>query len=391
MKQAVILAAGEGRRLRPFTVTKPKVMLFIAGRPMLWYVVESLAQHGIRNIILIVGYRKQQVFDYIGSGEQFGVDITYVTQDRQLGTAHALAQAKGVTESEFLVLPGDKLIEPDTIARFVEIKPEALLVKRVDDPARYGVVSIEKGMVKNIVEKPKQPESNIISTGIYAFTEEVFGSIEPDLDIPDALNNMLNQGKSIAAVETDGTWLDVAYPWDILSVNDAILRRVSASLNGVIETGVALKGVVLVGKDTVIRSNSYIVGPVVIGEGCDIGPNVCIFPSTSIADNVVISPFTEVRNSVIGDDVDIGSGSIIQDSVIDKGCVIGGRFTACSGETEIKVDNEYHLVKVGAMLGGGCSLGDSVTAQPGVIVGNYSRIKSLKLIGGRLPDRSLVV
>ena len=391
MRQAVILAAGEGRRLRPFTVTKPKVMLSIAGKPILQYVIESLAQRGVRNIVLVVGYRKGQVLDYIGSGEQFGVDITYVTQDRQLGTAHALAQAKGVTESEFLVLPGDKLIEPDAIAQFVGIKPEALLVKRVDNPTRFGAVIVEKGMVKNIVEKPKQAESNIISIGIYAFTEEIFGSIELELDIPDALNNMLAQGKHIAAVETEGTWLDVAYPWDILSVNDAILRRIPANLNGMIETGVALKGLVSVGKDTVIRSNSYIVGPVVIGEGCDIGPNVCIFPSTSIADNVVISPFTEINNSVIADDVNIGSGSIIQDSVIDKGCVIGGRFTACSGETEVKVNSEHHLVKVGAMLGEGCSLGDGVTAQPGVIVGNYSQIKALKLIGDRLPDRSLVV
>jgi len=391
MRQAVILAAGEGRRFRPFTVTKPKVMLSIAGKPILQYVVESLAQNGVRNIILIVGYRKEQVFDYIGSGEQFGVDITYITQDRQLGTAHALAQAKGVTESEFMVLPGDKLIEPDTIAQFVGIKPEALLVKRVDNPARFRIVLMERGMVKNIVEKPKQPESNIINTGIYAFTKEVFSSIELELDIPDALKNMLIQGKSIAAVETDGTWLDVAYPWDILSLNDAILRQIPANLNGMIETGVSLKGLVSVGKDTVIRSNSYIVGPVVIGEGCDIGPNVCIFPATSIANNVVISPFTEVKNSVISDDVNIGSGSILQDSVIDRGCVIGGQFTACSGEAEVTVNSEHHLVKVGAMLGEGCSLGNSVTAQPGVIVGNYSQIKALKLISGRFPDRSLVV
>src|SRR4030066_1905106 len=111
MKQAVILAAGEGQRLRPFTVTKPKVMLSIAGKPMLCYVIEALAQHGIRNIVLVVGYRREQVFDYIGSGEQFGVKVAYVTQDKQLGTAHALAQAKEVAESEFLVLSGDKLIE----------------------------------------------------------------------------------------------------------------------------------------------------------------------------------------------------------------------------------------------------------------------------------------
>ena len=95
MKQAVVLAAGEGQRLRPFTATKPKVMLPIAGKPILSYVVESLAQNGIRNIVLVVGYGKEQVFDFMGSGEQFGVDITYVTQERQLGTAHALAQVVG--------------------------------------------------------------------------------------------------------------------------------------------------------------------------------------------------------------------------------------------------------------------------------------------------------
>ncbi len=390
MKQAVILAAGEGQRLRPFTVTKPKVMLSIAGKPILCYVVESLAQNGIRNIVLVIGYRKEQVFDYIGSGEQFGVDITYITQERQLGTAHALAQAKAVTEDEFLVLPGDNLIEADSIAKFVTTKPEAVLVKRVDNPARYGVVTIEQGVVKGIVEKPKEARSNIINTGIYAFTKEIFSFVEAQLDIPDVLNSMIAQGYPIEAKEIDGTWLDVVYPWDILSLNDAVLRQIPANLGGTIETGVSLKGLVSVGKDTVIRSNSYIAGPVVIGDNCDIGPNVCILPATSIGDNVIISPFTEIKNSVISSDVNIGPGCIIQDSVIDKGCVIKGHFTACSSQAEVKVDDEHHLVSVGAMLGEGCSLGNSVVAQPGVIVGNYSQVQALKLISGRLPDRSLV-
>ena len=390
MKQAVILAAGEGQRLRPFTVTKPKVMLSIAGKPILSYVVESLAQNGIRNIVLVVGYGKEQVFDYMGSGEQFGVNITYVTQERQLGTAHALAQAKAATENEFLVLPGDNLIEANTIAQFVAMRPEAVLVKRVDNPTRYGVVTIDNGVVKDIVEKPKEAKSNIINTGIYAFTREIFNFIEPELDIPDVLNNMIAQGKPITAQETDGTWLDVVYPWDILSLNAAVLRQIQAKLGGIIETGVSIKGSVLVGKDTVIRSNSYIAGPVVIGDNCDIGPNVCLLPATSIGDNVVVSPFSEIKNSVIGNDVSIGSGCVIQDSVIDKGCVIKGHFTACSGEAEVKFNDEYHKVSIGAMLGEGCSLDNSVVAQPGVIVGNYSQVQALKLIGGRLPDKSLI-
>jgi len=390
MKQAVILAAGEGQRLRPFTATKPKAMLSIAGKPIVQYVVESLAQNGIRNIVLVVGYRREQVFDYMGSGERFGVDITYITQERQLGTAHALAQAKAVTESEFLVLPGDNLIEADTIAQFVTVKPEALLVRKVDNPARYGVVTIENGMVKDIVEKPKEAKSNVVNTGIYAFTTEIFSFIEAQLDIPDALNNMLAQGEPISAQEADGTWLDVVYPWDILSLNDAVLRQIRTNLGGTIETGVSLKGLVSVGKDTVIRSNSYIAGPVVVGNNCDIGPNVCILPATSIGDNVVISPFSNVKNSVIGHDVNIGPGCIIQDSVIDSGCIIKGHFTAYSGQADVKVDDEHHSVNVGAMFGEGCSLGNSVVAQPGLIVGNHCQVQALKLLSGRLPDKSLV-
>ncbi len=389
MKQVVILAAGEGQRLRPFTVTKPKVMLSIAGKPILQYVVESLAQNGIRDIVLVVGYRREQVFDYMGSGERFGVDITYITQERQLGTAHALAQAKAVTESEFLVLSGDNLIEADTITQFVAVKPEAMLVKRVDNPARYGVVTIENGMVKDIVEKPEEAKSNVVNTGIYAFTTEIFSFIEAQLDIPDVLNNMLAQGHPISAQETDGTWLDVVYPWDILSLNDAVLHQIRANLGGTIETGVSLKGLVSIGKDTVIRSNSYIVGPVVVGNNCDIGPNVCILPATSIGDNVVISSFSNVKNSVIGNDVNIGPGCIIQDSVIDSGCIIKGHFTAYSGEADVKVD-EHRLVNIGAMLGEGCNLGNNVIAQPGVIVGNHCQVQALKLLSGRLPDKSLV-
>ncbi len=390
MKQAIILAAGEGQRLRPFTVTKPKGMLSIAGKPIIQHVVEALVQNGIRRIVIVVGYRKEQIFDYMSGGEQFGIDLIYVTQDRQVGTAHALAQAKGVVEDEFLVLPGDNLIEADTIARFVTVKPNAVLVKKVDDITRYGVVTIEDGVVKDILENPGEAQCNLVNTGIYAFTKEVFDHIGAELGIPDVVNNMVSQGHSINAQETEGTWLDIVYPWDIIRLNNAVLRRVSPKLGGTIESGAYVKGLVSLGKNTVIRSGSYITGPVVIGENCEIGPSVCILPSTSIGNNVTISPFTEIENSVIGDDVNIGPGSVIQDSVIDKGCVLGGHFTACSGETDIKVNNEYYRINIGAMLGVGCKLENGVVAQPGIIAGNYCQIQAMKLISGKLPDRSFV-
>jgi UDP-N-acetylglucosamine diphosphorylase/glucosamine-1-phosphate N-acetyltransferase len=390
MKQAVILAAGEGQRLRPFTVNRPKAMLSIADKPILQYIIEALAKNGIRDIVLIVGYRKEQVYDYLSSGERCGVSITYVTQTSQLGTAHALMQAKDVVGEEFLVLPGDNLIEAHTIADFIQVRPEAMLVKRVSSPVRYGVVNIEGGEVQDIVEKPKEASSNLVNTGIYAFTKDIFKYMEDVLDIPDVLNNMLSEGYTINALETDGTWLDVVYPWDIISLNHAVLKNIEVSLGGTIEAGVSLRGNVVVGPGSVIRSGSCVYGPAVIGSGCDIGPQVCIMPSTSIGDNVDISPFTEIKNSIIGDDVTIGPGGIISDSVIDQGCVLEGRFTAAGGQSEVRVNGENPMINVGVIMGEECHVESNVTAQPGVIVGNYCQVKMMKVLSGRLPDRSLV-
>ena len=390
MKQAVILAAGEGQRLRPFTVNRPKTMITIADKPILQFAIESLAHNGIRDIILVVGYRKEQVFDYISSGEQFGVNITYVTQAQQLGTAHALSLVKDAVRDEFLVLPGDNLIEAQTIADFSGIKADAVLVKRVNNPERYGVVNIDGGEVKGIVEKPKEAGSNLANTGIYAFTKDVFKFTEGILDIPDVINNMIADGCSIKALETDGTWLDVIYPWDIISLNNAILQNIEVGLGGTIEDGVTLQGKVMVGEGTVVHAGSCIYGPAVIGRGCDIGPHACVMPSTSIGDNVVISSFTQIKNSVIGNDVNLGPGCFISDSIIDKGCVIKGRFTALGGPSEVRINNESPSINVGVIMGEDCQVESNVTAQPGVIVGNYCQIQLMKLISGRLPDRSLV-
>ncbi len=365
-------------------------MLTIADKPILQFVIESLVTAGIRNIICVVGYRKEQVYDYFGSGEKFGAEITYVTQASQLGTAHALAAVKDKADKEFLVLPGDNLIEAGTIAGFALVKAHAMLVKRVADPTRYGVVDVDEEKLKGILEKPKETESNLVNTGIYAFSRDIFKFIEDTLDIPDALNNMIAEGLDINISETTGTWLDIVYPWDVINLNNAILDKINISLGGTIEAGVYVKGNVIIGEGTVIRSGSSIQGPAVIGSGCDIGPHVCIMPATSIGDNVVVSSFTEVKNSVIGDDVSIGTGSIISDSVIDSGCAIKGRFTAVGGQSEVMINNESPDIEVGVIMGKDCKVDNSVTVKPGSIIGNYCEIQMSKIISGKLPDRSLV-
>jgi UDP-N-acetylglucosamine diphosphorylase / glucose-1-phosphate thymidylyltransferase / UDP-N-acetylgalactosamine diphosphorylase / glucosamine-1-phosphate N-acetyltransferase / galactosamine-1-phosphate N-acetyltransferase len=283
------------------------------------------------------------------------------------------------------------LISPETISSFINYTQTAILIKRVEDPSRYGVVEVKGDNIVGITEKPSNPASDIINAGIYAFNDVVFNYMESELNIPDAINNMIANGESIKALETNQMWLDTVYPWDILSLNAMILQNTHSGQNGIIEPGVILKGPILIGTDTVIHSNSYIVGPVMIGKGCEIGPDVCIFPATCIANNVVISPFSEIRNSVIGDDVNISSSAIIQDSVIDEGCIIGPQFNACSNNAEIKIDEEYHTVKTGTMMGRSCRLGSTVITEAGTIIGNHTQVKALKLLNGNIPDRSLVV
>jgi glucose-1-phosphate thymidylyltransferase len=391
IEQAVILAAGEGQRLRPFTASKPKVMIPIANKPILRYVIEAVARNGIRRIVILMGYRKDQVMDYFGDGKQFDVEIEYVEQRSQLGTAHALKQLQGVVKGRFLALSGDNIIEPNTISEMIRAEPNTVLVKEQENVSKYGVIEAENGVVTSITEKPAESLSHVVNTGIYAFDDGIFDLIGQETDLTSVIRNLIDTSTPVKACEAVGAWLDVVYPWDMLELNGLALAKTSPAAGGTIESGVSLKGLVSVGNGTTIRSNSYIVGPAIIGENCEIGPSVCILPSTSIGDNVYISPFTTISNSIIADGVEIGPGSIIKDSIIDRGCLANGHFVTQSGSAEIKVDGEYHGAQIGAMVGEHCEIGHGVVTAPGVILGNSCRIGALKVIEHSIPDGGLVI
>ena len=391
MKQAIILAAGEGQRLRPFTSSKPKVMIPIANKPILQYVIEALALVGIRDIVIVVGYMKEQVLDFVGSGERFDVQVEYVFQEQQLGTAHALKQARDLAQDKFLVLSGDNIVGHDAIASLGNALPNTVLAIQQENATKYGVIVARDGVIQQIIEKPKEPVTQLVNTGIYMFTREIFELIDRETEVTAVLQNMIGQGCEVRAQETKGTWLDVVYPWDILKLNNIALDTVPACIGGTIEKGVTIKHQVVVGKDSIIRGNSYIVGPVVIGENCEIGPSVCILPATTIGDNSSVAAFSEIRNSVIGEGVEIGTGSIVHDSIIDRGCTIAGHFIARSGQTEIKVEGEYHQVDMGAMIGEHSTIEDNVIVQPGVVIGTHTRIRALKVLDKNVPDLGLVV
>lgn len=393
--KAVILAAGEGKRLRPFTETMPKVMLPICNKPILEYVVDACKSSGISEIVFVVGYKKEVIMEYFKDYK--GVKITYVVQDKQLGTAHALLQAKKHIKNTFIVLSGDNIIDKSSISKLINDKSKnSILVKDHPHPSKYGVVSEEKNVVKEIIEKPKEEQGRLISTGIYKLPGNIFKVLEKSSSqgiyaLSNVIQSTVDEGEIIKTIGAD-LWMDIVYPWDLVNVTESMIKNIQTSTAGTIEKGVTIKGKVSIGKNTTIRSGCYIVGPVVIGKGCEIGPNACIFPSTSIGNNSVISPFCEIRDSVIMNNVHVGSNSFIAHSILGRGNILGNNFSTISGKTVVDIDKEFKkLGDMGAMIGEDCVIGSHVVIEPGVTIGRKCGIDSLKNVTKNVSSNSKVM
>ncbi len=393
--KAVILAAGEGKRLRPFTETMPKVMLPVANKPILEYVFDAVKKNGIEEVIVVVGYKKEVIMDYFKNYK--GLKIIFIVQDKQLGTAHALLQAKEKVKEDFIVIPGDNIIDQESISKLIKDKSDySLLIKENPHPSKYGLVFIEKGKLKEIIEKPQEETGKFISTGIYKFPKNIFNTIKSLSSdgiyaLSTVIQSILEQGKKINTITAD-FWMDIVYPWDLIFVNESMIYKSKFSISGTVEKNVTLKGNVSIGKDTKIYSGCYIVGPVIIGEGCEIGPNTCIFPSTTIDNNSVIHPFSEIRNSVIMNDTHIGSNSFIKNSIIARGTIINNNFSTIPGETTIEVDKEFKKIQnLGAMIGEDCNIKSHVVVEPGIIIGRKCEIESMKKINKNLKSNSKVM
>jgi len=383
--QAVILAAGEGKRVRPLTRSRPKVMIPVANRPIIEYVIEALEKNGIREIIVVAGYRKEQVTRFLN---QLDIQIEVVVQQKQLGTAHALKCAESHITGDFLLLPGDNYIDALSIGRIKEQK-NALLVKEHPSPSNFGVVLLKDGYVTQIIEKPEHSPSFMVSTGIFSLTKEFFSYIYEN-DVTDAVSGMLNSGKRLKAVIADD-WHDAIYPWDLLKMNKHLLKDLPEAHAGVTSRQTIIQGSVRIGKGTTIGPNSVITGPVIIGSDCEIGSNCCIMPDTSLGSRVKVEPFTLIGNSLIMDDTSIGSHSRIVDTVAGEACRLSNHTTIVTSARFMDIEGMVIKPEFGAVLG------DQVTSGPftifkNCVVGNNVSIEGAKgIISQNLDDDSMVM
>ena len=397
--KAVILAAGEGRRCRPLTQTRSKVMLPVGNRPFMEHVINALAENGVHDLYIVVGYQKERVMDYFEDGIDFGVNITYLEQNELLGTAHALGKAEDCIDEPFLVVNGDNLINSRAVSELISARGDNVILAALRrHSGDYGVLMVEQDRVKGIVEKPGRPCSGILNTGAYKFSPTIFRAIHKtplsergSYELTETISQMIAEGEEIVPLIGKGVWADAIFAWDLLHANAMALGLKDAEIEGEVEDGARIKGPVDVGEGSVIRSGSYLVGPVSIGEDCDIGPGVVILPSTSIGDSARIGPHSEVRNSIIMNDARIGSGAIVSDSVLGASSILGDQMVVESGPCMVEVEEAFLRAEFGAILSDNVIAGARVMAHAGTVVGSGARIDSGCIIRGQIERESRVM
>jgi UDP-N-acetylglucosamine diphosphorylase/glucosamine-1-phosphate N-acetyltransferase len=397
--QGVLLAAGEGKRMRPLTRNRPKVMLPVANRPMIEHLVIAARDAGIREMIFVVGYGEREIRQHFADGSLWDVNIQYTVQRNQRGTADALNAARTHIQEKFLVMNGDMVIESRDIAALCRCEAPCMGIFPSNHPEDYGVVEVEGETVISLEEKKDRPKSTLVNAGIYLFDPDIFPLIDTvvpsargELELTDALRVMIRE-KRLFAYHL-ASWLDIGSPWDLLDANKTLLETIPVKNEGVIEEGVVMRGMVTIGAGTVVKAGSYIEGPCIIGKDSRIGPHAYIRGATAIGDRCHIGHSTELKNSIILEDTRVPHFNYIGDSVIGSRCNFG------AGTKIANLRHDHGPVNVGrrstgrakfgAIVGDDVQFGINCSVNVGAMIGNNTKISPHSLIEGVIEDNSQI-
>jgi glucose-1-phosphate thymidylyltransferase len=346
--KGLILSGGAGTRLRPITHTSAKQLVPVANKPVLFYGIEALVDAGIEKIgIVIAPETGEEIQAAAGDGSQFGAEITYIVQDAPKGLAHAVLTAEEFLEgSPFVMYLGDNLLADGLrglVATFRESEPDALiLLTAVEDPEHYGVAELDGERIVRLVEKPKDPPSNLALVGVYLFQPAIFEAaraLEPswrgELEITEAIQSLIEDDHRVQSEVVHGWWKDTGQLADMLEANRLVLEEIEPSLEGEIDDASRVEGRVVVEPGAHL-SGSVVRGPAVIAAGARI-EDAYVGPYTSIGENVRIVR-SEVEHSIVL------SGSVVED--------LGTRMEASLLGREVKLTRSEGMPKTLRMLVG---------------------------------------
>jgi glucose-1-phosphate thymidylyltransferase len=307
--KGLILSGGAGTRLRPITHTSAKQLVPVANKPVLFYGIEALVEAGVTDIAIVIAPETgDEIREAAGDGSAFGATITYITQDRPAGLAHAVLTAEDyLGSSPFVMYLGDNLLAEGItrlVSAFRESQPDALiLLTRVDDPSSYGVAELDGDRVVRLVEKPKDPPSDLALVGVYLFGPTIFEAaraLEPswrgELEITEAIDGLIEGGQRVESQIVSGWWKDTGQLADMLEANRLVLEELTPRIDGEVSDDSRVESRVAVEQGAVV-SGSVVRGPAIIGQGARI-TDAFIGPYTSIGDEVEVSR-SEIENSIL--------------------------------------------------------------------------------------------
>ena len=386
--KAVVLAAGEGRRLRPLTVLRPKPMVPVGNKPVLEHVVEALVDAGVTELVFVVGYRRERIQTHFGDGDDWDAEIEYVVQEKQLGTGHALLQAEDTVEDDFLVVNGDSFVSTDLVADLVESKQDgpAVAVTRSDEPTDYGVVDVENDVVVGLEEKPRvyDAETETINAGVYRFDTGVFEDIRETsgggrMALTDAVVRRTKEGNGgVRAVYTD-EWTDISHLWDVLRVNATMVGDTKAE-DGEEE-----------GTRRGVHPTAHVADAVTVGRNVRVGPNATVLPGTSLGDNASVGAGAVVSGSVLFADSRVGDNAVVRDCVVAGNASVGSNATVEGGKADVVVEGElYQDVRLGGVVGDNSEVGGGACLRPGTVLENDVRVGTGATADGRVESGTVI-
>ena len=306
--KGLILSGGKGTRLYPLTYTCAKQLVPVANKPVLFRVIESIKEAGISEIGVVVGDTAPEIREAVGDGSRWDVKITYIPQDAPLGLAHAVKISEGfLGQDRFVMFLGDNVIQGGIsvlIRQFEDSDCNAQIVlTKVANPQQYGVAVLKNGTIVRLVEKPRDPPSDLALVGIYMFDHSVFeavNAIKPswrnELEITDAIQYLVDHGSTVRPYVHTGWWIDTGAPGDMLDANRLVLDEMEPKIEGYVDRASKLIGKVIVQKGAEIIG-SVIRGPAIIGEETRI-VNAYIGPFTSVYHHVVVEK-SEIEHSIV--------------------------------------------------------------------------------------------
>lgn len=391
---AVVLAAGEGTRLRPLTRNRPKPMLPAATRPILEHVLDALVEAGLQRLVLVVGYRRQRVQEQVGP-EYRNVPVEYVTQYKQLGSGHALAQAREAVSGSVLVVNGDHLVAAEAVQRVVnrfetDDAPATLGVIERDDPRGYGVVTLDGDELVEIVENPETDAYRLINAGIYVFDETVFERIEAtprtagELALTDTIERTLERDR-VSVSRVGGLWVDATYPWDLLSVTASVLDHSRVNLP-------ERRPGVWVAESAQVHETATLRPPVAVAADTEVGPSSVLGPTVAVGRNATVGANVTVERSLLDADTRLGNGVTLVDSICGESVTVGVGVTVPGGPADIQVDDRvFRDRRLGAVLADRVQVGGAATLVPGTLVGPDASVETGATVDGQVPENGRVV